>query len=327
MEICSKYVLFSCLNKDATSMEALNTGFQQASATIYHAQHIISMLLTCRNASPMLLVAKLPDDTPAMIFCEASRHDPAAMFAISQTCSHWRRLALHTPKMWAIVDLKAWDPNYEYCSHKTLHLELMRSVFTRSAATEKTTLLAGVFWGVFCYAISGYLYTESLNIIHDCLVHLVDLNISITPEDLMQISWLEDLPAPTLRSLSIRVKQEVDFCPLTVRKLFAGNAPHLKYVRLFGFRVAWDLDTFPRNLQTLIIDEDFDMRQFPDEEDEDEVRLDHPRFAHDDSITSILQLSPDLEVLTLSRCSNLRCGYSGQAIDPISLPKLRRLTL
>ncbi|KAH8100157.1 hypothetical protein BXZ70DRAFT_940621 [Cristinia sonorae] len=310
------------------NMALLDAGVAQANDAIQHLQHIASLLLIYRNESPSFLINRFPNDVLAMIFCAASRHDPATMFAVSQTCARWRRLSLRTPEMWSVVSLYGW-----FCSEKdrfamprkTMHPELVDLVLRRSAQAKMT---------IHYYPRDDAPYSfhsSSLDKIELSLSRLVELDIALEAVYASKSKWLVTTPAPVLQKLALYATH-YEYSPVMLPQLFAGEAPSLQVLCLVGLRIPWNPDTFPRNLTELVVDEEFDLWENAYFEGSDDgageyppsARLDHPRYMNDRSIVSVLVNSPNLEVLVIRSCSNIRCGYSTSSrIEPISLPKLR----
>lgn len=319
-------------SQDVVSLEVVNAGVDQALKVIWHLQHIASLLLVYRNASPAFLINKLPNEILAMVFCEASWKDPAAMFAISQTCARWRRLALHTPEMWSVVELRKWEhngswaPNFQYLP-ATMNTVLTRQIMQRSSPLGVRMTIPCDARGRDDHSKSNHI--PSLILTQDFLPRLVELDISTRVDYVGQMSWLENNPAPVLQKLSIKARQHPTRAhgPQVLRSIFAGKTPNLESIRLSGLRVAWDSAAFPSKLKMLTIDEKFGLWGNPGYRD-GFPWPEHPRYTSDHSVISVLQSCPELEVLSLRRCSNLRCGYSdGNHIPLVQVPRLRKLLL
>ena len=319
------------VSDDSCYWKDVDYAVAEVSATMYHLQHIRSALLYHRNTSPALSINKLPSEILSEIFTHVSWTDPAIMFAISHTCARWRQVALHTPEMWSGVELVTWEhlkqKNGLAFRNQTLHPELTALILHRSGNTDMF---------IYHFPDEGRLpvsyHAASLSMIQQCLNRLVELDVTIHSNFLRE-QWVQVFSAPKLRRLAIYSRQDT-YRPDMVPMLFGADMPQLESLHIVGFRLPWKGDLFPRTLKELQIDEEFDLwgnyyydiGHFDDDMVPPSANLTHPRYAHDVSVASVLQHCPQLEDLTILRCSNLRAGPPN-ITQPASLPKLHSVTL
>jgi len=308
---------------DLVSWEFNLTRLQQTSDEI---EHIRRLLLYHRNCSPGLIINKLPDDVLAMVFCEASRRDSFSMFALSQVCTRWRYLALRTPKMWSAIELGLQKTRFD-----TLPENLIRLVLDRSRDADMA-----VFHFHEDLLPSRYHAASLDTMLQSCSSRLVDLSIKIEARA-SECSLLSDLPAPALQRLMITARLTSRNLPVILPRICAGQTPKLETIHLRGMRLPWDPTVFPTRLKELVVDEEYDLWSHHGSYWDPESRLQRTsidkytlRHAQDRSIVAVLRHCASLEVVSISRCSNLRCGPKpsvGDSAQPASLPYLRTLIL
>ncbi|THH32088.1 hypothetical protein EUX98_g2097 [Antrodiella citrinella] len=231
--------------------------------------------------------------------------------------------------MWSAVELV--DRRRRLCRPEggasLLSPTLARLVFGRSANVGLSVYHPG----------PTHYHAASLDLVQFALSRLVVLAIT-ADIDILSHSWLLDHPAPVLRELKLSATcyEYGDALPDVLPQLFAADTPRSEILHLNGMRLPWTSDVFPSRLKELLVDEWFDLFSdyggFWDPEDDSDWSEEYTaRYASDCSITSILQKCSNLEVLSISRCSNIRCGSAASSLDehtqPISLPHLRLLTL
>ncbi|TCD61651.1 hypothetical protein EIP91_008119 [Steccherinum ochraceum] len=312
----------------------LGSAVKDAREAIWHLKHITSHLLIQRNASPGFLINKLPNEVLAMVFCEASRIGPITMFAIAHTCSRWRHLAFRTPYMWTTVDLRCFKPRntaYSFTQRVgVLHPKLAHMILTLS----KDSPMSVYYPDTREMNKQGFLIRTLDVVMPSILNRLVEMIITVGAQYATRIPCvLETTPAPVLRKLSLKILDNP--CHI-FKRLFAGETPQLKTLRLSSCRLPWNDEAYPASLEELIVDEGFDLwsEEFPyQSEDEFEgvpvlAHLNDPRYALDRTVASALQKLQRLRTLKLDSCSNLACGISNRdPVQPASLSKLRSLKL
>ncbi|TCD60024.1 hypothetical protein EIP91_010866 [Steccherinum ochraceum] len=324
---------------------ALHSGVNQVYTIIHHLRHVSSLLLYQRNGLADILINKLPNEVLAMIFCHASRYNSAAMFAISWTCSRWRTLALRTAQMWSVVNLRAWKHDFSLWHHLPISSPFMELIMERSGSSTMALQ----------HFPSGEVYREDeddeddkssedsetwlpfveegrnpLQYIPSLMHRLVELNIRMHYPNFRTTTWLEYCPAPVLQKFALDLTEgcedEPGF-PHIARRLFAGEAPQLRVLKLTGLRLPWCSDVFPSGLKYLSIDEGFNPADFKEVDVEEIAHPDHPRYALDKTLRSVLEHCRGLEELSLQRCSNLQCGSSAEPEGPVCFPNLHTLAL
>ncbi|GJE90556.1 hypothetical protein PsYK624_066980 [Phanerochaete sordida] len=252
---------------------------------------------TLRNRSK----CRLPADVLLLIFraCAdlGSAHERLrTTVALSQTCAHWRALALAHPLLWTDLDFS--------CTPEPL----ARLFLARSAPCALRTT-----WPASLYATPRACWAAELCAAH--LPRMTELALVATRAQLLP--WAIDAPAPALERAFLQDADAFAYAPLVLeRALFAG-APRLRALHLVGLRLPWAPGAYA-GLRELRIQ-----------------RCNVGAAAPADSdLLALFRDAPELEVLVLGLRSTLNWDGAGDALlvhaqdaERIALPRLRHFTL
>ena len=308
-------------------LKSIEAGRKRIQAIILHLRTMDSVLLSHLNASPALPINWLPEDILRLIFHTVSRFDAVAMFAISHTCTSWRRLAISAPEMWSVLtfrypkgkDHPVSDREAKYQDlNQTMGPKLVDLVIVRSGTTNLTVRHTGH------PTITSQWHAAALDKLQGCMSRLVELDITVF-SNILTDSWILTTPAPVLTKLYVQCVLNRPGSSPVIPKIFAGQTPKLNVLVLRGARVAWNADAIPPTLKHLAVDESISLTEHgrclrPPEPGD--LQLNNDR-----NLVLALQKCPNLEILSIITCFNIQCGSSDENMVQVSLPRLRSVKL
>lgn len=299
----------SCLGRPDTDVDVQLQKLQQVDVEIVEAREHLRSCLERRNC--LIPCARLPTELLQRIFAIhsrglASEHMDSIGLAYSQTCRHWRYVALSTPSIWTCIPVK--------------QIRLAQEMISRSRGTP-LTVISTIQNGTIPRLLEDLLTTSR---------PICDLTIDgIQPWSFRIVRAGEITHARNLRHLRLRradfsYGRHINVAAFQLQEFLRVVGPGLKSLCLSGYR----LDSVPCNFPSLEL-LDFagphDVEVELEDSDEEEFIM-----WHTDTLISLLLATPKLKALRLHRvCEDTFGEERSSAKTPkhIHLPNLKTISL
>ena len=263
-----------------------------------------------------------PRSTPEGLQEDCSDYDDMRIIpiqvSISHVCSHWRRIALDTPKLWTRVNVRVFSisdpqlPEEWIRRSKSLPLDIMLDEFFAKDAKSLPAM--------------DRIIPPLLRHVNRWRTFMADVRTLSRMRHLLEALFAEGLNAPLLEHLKLIFYKKNSIPSIWPRTLVYGaQLPNLRSVTL---------ENVPIDYSTLVPSRDIteististplahtsNLTKFELTNQMIAIRPDFSTFIH------ILRCSPNLETLILSN-SGPQMPVPGTLVKPLSLPMLHKLQL